>query len=185
MKKGIVGVLMLVSVVAFARGGDGQGQSYNGQNNQVSDQNQVTQMNNNQKLRNPIYDNLTDEQKEKLEKVRKLRDGIREDGKKNHLNIVEKNIGIQKEMLEDKVDWTKVEKIQKEIEVLKTEEKMIRLKARKEIEEILGEDKFLMRRNNQKQGGNSKKRGNNQNNKDNGNRGNNGNGGNNGNRRNN
>lgn len=147
MKKGLAGVLMLVSVVAFARGGNGDGRFNGLQSRQFVGQNQTSQMNNNQRRINLIEENLTDAQKVKLEKVMKLRYENREDGRKSNLEIKEKNIQIQKEMLEENVNWSTVKKIQSEIEALKTDQKIIRLKSRKEIEEILGEDLFLLRRN--------------------------------------
>ncbi|OQY09936.1 MAG: hypothetical protein B6I28_02060 [Fusobacteriia bacterium 4572_132] len=160
MKKGIIGLLMLLSVMTFARGGNGQG-TFDGGQRQFLGGNQNVSANYNQRRIIPIYSDLTEEQKAKLEKVEKLRAKKRDEGRKTNLEIKEKNIAIQKEMLEDNVDWSKVEKIQKEIEKLKTEQKIIRLKEKKEIEKILGDDISLLKKNKRRSKQNNGNRGNN------------------------
>ena len=85
-----------------------------------------------------LFENLSQEQKDKITELRS------ENFKKNSklkLSIDEKMLNIRKLMMEEKVEWSKVKKLTKEIGVLESEVEYNNLRNRYEINKVAGFEK--------------------------------------------
>ena len=80
---------------------------------------------------------LTDEQKKEITSIRAK---YISDIEKLRLSVQEKRIAVEKLLLEEKIDWSKVEKAVQEEYAVKTQLKMIHLKMRTEIKTKIGVD---------------------------------------------
>ena len=144
MKKSLVVAMagiMLVSSVSFARGNQGQyNMGYNRQSTSIQEENMDSGRGNiRSENREDKFDNLTDEQQEQIKEIVSNDADIM---KEQHLNIQQKEIEIQKEELNDEIDWTRVEVLLKEVEEIKTEVRLEQMKNHDEIKDIVGEDFF-------------------------------------------
>ena len=122
MKKSIIIGIVVLSTLAFAKGaynnnfsGRGQGQGTPMRETQAS--------------------TLTDAQQKELITLREAHQKVADP---LILSIQEKDLAIQKELLADKVNWTKIEGITKEKEAIETKLEIQRLKNQAEIEGKFG-----------------------------------------------
>jgi Spy/CpxP family protein refolding chaperone len=83
------------------------------------------------------FDKLSEEQKKEVEKVFKKYSA---DKNKVKIEIREKEIVVDKLMLDDKIDWAKVEKAVTDVSASRAKIRVIKLKERKEISQITGEE---------------------------------------------
>jgi len=130
MKKILV-ALVLVSSVAMARG---QGNMQNNQNNQMNQGNRNLQKNN--------FLNLSEEEKKELNEFRVKQ---REMNQKEILEIKTLDLAIEKELLNEKIDWAKVEALNTEKFQKKSEMNLSCLKTKEEFEKKFGKDISLGR----------------------------------------
>lgn len=82
---------------------------------------------------------LTEDQKNEIEKVLK-KYGVEK--KKIMVEMKEKDIVIEKLLIEEKIDWTKVEKALTDASAVHVKMRLIQLKEQKEISTITGEEMF-------------------------------------------
>lgn len=82
---------------------------------------------------------LTDEQKNEIEKILKK---YSPDKKKVMIDIREKEVVVDKLMIEEKIEWTKVEKALTEVAVSHSKMRLIQMKEQKEISQVTGEEMF-------------------------------------------
>lgn len=118
MKKLLIAGLLVVSVGLFAR-------SYNN----------FYHMHDYERYETEIYQNLTPEQSEKLSALEKETSNIR---RKYALEIQTKNLEVQRIMIEDKIDWEKVEKINGEIAYTQAKMRTESMKFNRKAYEITG-----------------------------------------------
>ena len=85
------------------------------------------------------FTKLTDEQKSEIEKILKK---YSPDKKKIMIEIREKEIAVDKLMIEEKIDWAKVEKALTETAVSHSKMRLIQMKEQKEISQVTGEEMF-------------------------------------------
>lgn len=83
---------------------------------------------------------LTEDQKNEIEKVLK-KYGVEK--KKIIVEMKEKDIVIEKLLIEEKIDWTKVEKALTDASAVHVKMRLIQLKEQKEISTITGEEMFV------------------------------------------
>ena len=118
MKKVLVGLAVL-SAMAFAQGrgnNDGGGRGGANKNNQGQG----------------YYQTLSEEEQEKLNTIREEH---RKEMTEKNLAVQEYRIQIEKELLKDTVDWSKVEKLVNQEYEKRAEMELIRLQYRSEVRE--------------------------------------------------
>ena len=125
MKKSIIIGVVVLSTLAFAKGAYNNNFSGRGQGGQG----QGTPM------RETQASTLTDAQQKELITLREAHQKVADP---LILSIQEKDLAIQKELLADKVNWTKIEGITKEKEAIETKLEIQRLKNQAEIEGKFG-----------------------------------------------
>lgn len=76
----------------------------------------------------------------KKKEITSIRAKYISDIEKLRLSVQEKRIAVEKLLLEEKIDWSKVEKAVQEEYAVKTQLKMIHLKMRTEIKTKIGVD---------------------------------------------
>ena len=137
MKKTIllIAAMLLISVSVFSMGmknseKEEKGSNYQGQCIEKSERGDHFKKR---------FENLTPEKKAEVEKIQKK---YETDEKKLALEIKEKNIAVDKLLLEEKVDWTKVEKAVNDVSASKAKFRVLHLKKRTEMKQVLGDDFF-------------------------------------------
>ncbi|MGM0508639.1 MAG: hypothetical protein ACQERZ_05675 [Fusobacteriota bacterium] len=136
MKKLLVGMLMLISVGVFAHGVRGNFDGQRQSNKNFSQRGTMRREDFDQRP-NQRYEELTEKQQEELEELRKK---IRDANDELILDLKSNNLEIQRLMIEDEINWIKVEKLLEEKAELEIKLELSRLKHREEVKEIIGED---------------------------------------------
>lgn len=123
---------LVLSASLFAMGGNMKG----GNEDSLTEKSTKSECQNKGEHFKHKFANLTDEQKKEVEKII---DKYSSDRNKIKIEIREKEIVVDKLMLEDKVDWTKVEKAVTDVSASHAKLRVLKLKERKEISQITGE----------------------------------------------
>ncbi len=97
--------------------------------------------------KNNKFDYLTPEKKTEVENILKK---YSSDRKKIFIEVQEKEIAIDKLLIEEKIDWNKVEKAVTELSTVKSKLKVLNLKQKFEISQITGDDFFRFNRHHNK-----------------------------------
>jgi hypothetical protein len=118
MKKLLVAGLLVVSVAVFSRGYDIYSHMYNSQRNEIR-----------------INQNVTPEQSEKLDILKKE---VYNNRRSHMVEIQTKNLEVQRMMLEEKIDWKKIEKINGELADIHAKMRTESMKFHKQASDIIG-----------------------------------------------
>jgi hypothetical protein len=116
MKKKIIIGLLMVSALSFG--------AMNNNSNSIRG-----------KYHNQMISQLSEKQKQELMKEMQAR---REENYKEGLNIKTKQIELEKLLVEDKVNWKSVEKLNKEISEMQAKQRLERMKYKKSVEDKYG-----------------------------------------------